>query len=995
MQQVQNFKHGSMERACALFFFLLLGMATFAQTTAAGKVKDSGGEPLVGVSVLELGTNNGTVTDVNGRYSLTVKNGAQLKISYVGFVPQTIKAKGNSVVIMQEDHKTLNEVVVVGYGTMRRKDVTSSITTVSEKDLNQGVYTDPAQLLQGKVAGLVVTTNGNPSGEPSITLRGASTLRTGEAQQPYYIIDGIPGVDLSLVSPDDIESIDVLRDATATAIYGSKAANGVIIITTKKGRKGRTNVSYNAYVAIDRVAKNLDMMSASELRSYAAENNLTIPNDEGADSDWQKEVQRTGFAHNHNVSINGGNDKTTYNASINYMNREGVIKGTNMNRLNGRALVSTKILKDHLKLALGLNASQGNFESVLGNGDGASVNDAMNYYSPLVPVYNEDGSYYESSGISMNYNPLAMINQDRFKNTRRRMMMTGNAELTIVDGLTWSANYSYMNRQNIFSGYNSVNSQVVKKNGQAERNTYFGHSQVFETFGNFSKTFNKVHSMGIMLGYSWEEKLQGDGFGVTVYNFYNDDLTYHNLTYASSIDGISAVESKGESILRMISFYGRMNYSYKSKYNFQATLRRDGSSAFGKNNRWATFPSVSAAWRLSEEPFIKNLNVFDDLKLRAGYGVSGNSLGFDAYSAIRTYGASGWFTASDGSTYRTLAATNNANPNLKWEKTGMLNVGLDFSFFGSRLNGTVEYYVKKTSDLIYGYNVSTLLYPYGTMMANVGDISNRGIEFTLNAVPVSNNNWNWSTMLNLAYNSNKVDKLSNATYSVKYIDEAQPDIAGNTGVSVQRLMEGQPIGTYYTWEWAGYSDTGVSQFYVHDATTGKRTGEVTTSPEDKDRTIVGNAQPDLTFGWNNTITYKKSWTLTAFFTGVLGDKVYNCSRDQYSTINLITMGKNVLSSVATDQLATDVNAQMPSDRYIEDGSYLRLQTLSLSYTFKSLADWMTSLTVYGTMNNVFTITGYKGIDPEVELSGLTPGMDWRHSWYPHTRSFMLGVKINF
>ncbi len=995
MQQVQDFRHRSLERACVLFFFLLLGMATFAQTTAAGKVKDSGGEPLVGVSVLEVGTNNGTVTDVNGRYSLTVKNGAQLKISYVGFVPQTIKAKGNSVVIMQEDHKTLNEVVVVGYGIMRRKDVTSSITTVSEKDLNQGVYTDPAQLLQGKVAGLVVTTNGDPSGEPSITLRGASTLRTGEAQQPYYIIDGIPGVDLSLVSPDDIESIDVLRDATATAIYGSKAANGVIIITTKKGRKGRTNVSYNAYVAFDRVAKNLDMMSASELRSYAAANNLTVPNDEGADTDWQKEVQRTGFAHNHNVSISGGNDKTTYNASMNYMNREGVIKGTNMNHLNGRALVSTKILKDHLKLALGLNASQGNFESVLGNADGASVNDAMNYFSPLVPVYNDDGSYYESSGISMNYNPVAMIHQDRFKNTRRRMMMTGNAELTIVDGLTWSANYSYMNRQNIFSGYNSVNSQVVKKNGQAERNTYFGHSQVFETFGNFTKTFNKVHSMGIMLGYSWEEKVQDDGFGVTVYNFYNDDLAYHNLTYASSIDGISAVESRGESILRMISFYGRMNYSYKSKYNFQATLRRDGSSAFGKNNRWATFPSVSAAWRVSEEPFIKNLNVFDDLKLRAGYGVSGNSLGFDAYSAIRTYGASGWFTASDGNVYRTLAATSNANPNLKWEKTGMLNVGIDFSFLGSRLNGTVEYYVKKTSDLIYGYNVSTLLYPYGTMMANVGDISNRGIEFTLNAVPVSNNSWNWSTMLNLAHNSNKVDKLSNATYSVKYIDEAQPGIAGNTGVSVQRLMEGQPIGTYYTWEWAGYSDTGVSQFYVHDATTGKRTGEVTTSPEDKDRTIVGNAQPDLTFGWNNTITYKKSWTLTAFFTGVLGDKVYNCSRDQYSTINLITMGKNVLSSVATDQLPTDVNAQTPSDRYIEDGSYLRLQTLSFSYTFKSLADWMNSLTVYGTMNNVFTITGYKGIDPEVELSGLTPGMDWRHSWYPHTRSFMLGVKINF
>ena len=976
---------------------LLCSTVAMAQSQKTGTVKDVNGNPLVGVTVMEAGTSNGTVTDANGQYSLkTSKPNAKLKVSYVGYESQTI-TPGQSVVL-KEDDATLNEVVVVGYGSMRRKDVTSSITTVGAKDLNQGVYTDPASLLQGKVAGLVVTQNGDPSGTPSITLRGASTLRTGEAQQPYYIVDGVPGVDLSLVSPDDIESIDVLRDATATAIYGSKAANGVIIITTKKGRSGKTNISYNAYVAFDRTLKNLDMMSASDLRDYAKANNLTLPNDEGANTNWRDEVERTGIAHNHNVSISGGNDRTTFSASLDYMNREGVVRGTNMNRLNGRSLVQTKVLKDRLKLSLGLSASQGNFSSVMGNSEGASVMDAMNYYSPLVPVYNADGSYYESSGISQNYNPVALINQDRFKNTHQRFMLNTGGELKITNDLTWTANYTYMNHENRFSGYHSVNSQVDKHNGDATRNTYFGHKQVFETFGNYSHTFSDVHKLSLMAGYSWEEKTSNDGFGLEVWNFYNDAVGYKNLTYASGDNGyipIENVESGTENTLRMISFYGRVNYSYNSKYNFQATLRRDGSSAFGKNNRWATFPSVSAAWRISEEPFMKKLGIFNDLKLRWGYGVSGNSLGFDAYSAIRTYGATGWFTASDGKLYRKLASDKNANPDLKWERTGMFNVGLDFAVLNSRLSGTIEYYYKKTTDLIYNYDVSTFIYPFGTLAANVGDITNKGIELTINANPVRTKDFSWTTMLNLAHNTNKVVKLSNSEFSAKYINEADPNIAGfSTGASVQRIMEGEPIGTFYTWEWAGYNDAGISQFYVHDETTGKRTGEVTTTPQEKDKTKVGSAQPKLTLGWNNTLNYK-NFTLTAFFTGVFGNKIFDAPRAQYSTINLVTTGKNVLKSVATEQKATDVNAQAPSDRYIENGSYFRLSTLSLSYTFKKFNNWINSLTVYGNVNNVFTITGYKGIDPEVELSGLTPGMDWRHSWYPHTRSFMLGVKLNF
>ncbi len=978
-----------------------------SKKTIQGKVIDEKGTPIIGANVVIKGTTRGVVTDIDGQFSLPeVEPGATLVISYIGYQDMSVKAKESMSIVLKEDSELLDEVVVVGYGTMRRKDVTSSISTVQAKELNQGVYTDPAQLLQGKVAGLTITQTSDPNQSSSITLRGASTLREGEAMEPYYIIDGVPGVDLSFVSPDDIESIDVLRDATATAIYGSKAANGVIIITTKKGKDGRVNINYNGYVAFDKVSKNMEMMTATDLRNYAAANNFTLPNDEGADTNWQDEIQRLGVSHNHNLAVSGGNEKSNYNVSLNYLNREGVIMGSGMERFNARAIAQSKVLKDHLTLSLGVNASQSTNNERGGNNSSQSedergsqnVIDAMLYYSPTQPVRNEDGSWYESFGVTNYYNPLSLINEDIQKTVNKNLMITGKADLKIIDGLTWSANYSYATDQSTYSEYHTTKSQYVRNNGQATRNTYFDNKSVFETFANYDVTIAKRHKLGAMLGYSWEENNSNDGFGLTVRDFYNDDVSYYNLTYANIIDGIDAVESGAESTLRMISFYGRLNYVFDSKYSFQATIRRDGSSAFGKNNRWATFPSFSAAWRLSDEDFIKDMNIFDDLKLRAGYGVSGNSLGFDAYTAIQTYGVSGWFNYTDANGYtsnkHTLAATNNSNPDLKWERTGMFNVGLDFAFFNSRLNGTIEYYDKHTSDLIYYYPVSTNRYPFGTMTANVGDISNRGIEVTINAIPVKTKDFEWNTTLNLAHNKNVVEKLSNENFSVDYVAMAYPGIAGNSDKYVQRLMEGCPIGQFYTLEWAGYNDEGVSEFYVHDPETGERTGETTTAPQETDQTKTGSAQPKLTFGWNNTLNYK-NWSLNVFFQGVTGNKIFNALRAQYSAISLVTSGKNVLKEVATEQLFTDVNAQTPSDRYLENGSYLRLATLSLAYNFGNFGEWINNLTLYATCNNVFTLTGYSGTDPEVSLGGLTPGIDWSNNYYPKTRSYMIGMKVNF
>lgn len=992
MLKVRNHSKAGLLKTMFSASLLLCSTAAMAQSQKSGVIKDANGEPLIGVTVLEQGTSNGTVTDVNGRYTLkTTKPNAKLKVSYIGYESQVI-TPGQSVTLSAND-ATLNEVVVVGYGTMRRKDVTSSITTVNAKDLDKGVYTDPAQMLQGKVAGLVISSSGDPNGSSSITLRGSSSLREGEAMQPYYVIDGIPGMDISMVAPDDIESIDVLRDATATAIYGSKAANGVIIITTKKGTEGKTNVSYNGYVAFDNALKTLDMASAAELRASGE-----VVEDEGANTDWQDEVLRTGVSHNHNLSISGGNKQTKYIASLNYIDHNGVIRGTEMNRVNGRALITTKVLKDRLTLSAGINAMRGVHKGVPVGRNGESVLDAMNYYSPTNPVRNEDGSWFKSDIGSQNYNPLSMINEDSNEFEWRRMQYIGKASLNIIDGLVLNANYSYNSKQKVYSYYNSSLSQLPYggTKGKAHRDTHLGHDQTFETYLNYDLTLAKVHKLSLMAGYSWEERVNNDGFGVSVYNFYNDQLGFKNLAYGNFINGMSDVDSGVEEIVRNISFYGRANYSYDGKYLLQATVRRDGSSVFGANNRWGTFPSVSAAWNIAEESFMKD-GIFDQLKLRAGYGVSGNALGFGAYSAYTLFGLnSGSSFTYNGVTYSKIEATQNGNKDLKWETTKMFNVGVDFAFLDSRLSGSIEFYSKKTSDLIWSYDVSTNIYPVGYMNANVGDITNTGIELTINAVPVKTKDFTWQTTVNLAHNKNKVEKLSNKKFSVDYKDWGDPNIGGiSSNGEVERIKEGESLGTFWIYEWAGYNDHGQSTYYVHDATTGERTGEVTTTPEKKDKTKVGCALPKVTYGWNNTLTYKK-WALTAFFQGNIGNKIMNATRAHYSNKALLSAGKNVLADALKDKYFTSDNTYYyPSDRYLENGSFFRLSTLSLAYTFDNLDGWLKSVQVYGTAKNVFTITGYKGLDPDINLGGLEPGLDKRETFYPHTRSFILGVKVNF
>ncbi len=837
MLNVQLKRKRTFAQSMLFVVFLLSSTLAFAQNKVTGTVTDKAGEPLIGVNVLESGTSNGCITDIDGKYSLNVEKGKTLIFSFIGYSKQEVKVTQNAMnVTMNEDTELLDEVVVIGYGSISRKDVTSSISTVKSKDLNVGAYTDPGQLLQGKVPGLVIVQNSDPNGGVnSLTLRGASTLNGSTS--PLYVVDGIPGVNLNLISPNDIESIDVLRDASATAIYGSKAANGVIMVTTKRGSDGPARVTYSGYVSWENISNDHEMMSADELRAYAKANNLTIPNDKGANTNWADEVQRTGFAHNYNLSITGGNKSTTYNASINYIERDGIIKGVGNNLFTARTYVETKTLKDRLTLSAGLNGNIRNEWGVPRGGQGASVYNAMYYYSPLVPSQNEDGSWYKDMGISQNYNPLALIYEDESRATYKRIQATGKASLKIIDDLFLSANFSYENQNYSYKDYYSHESQTNNRGGETSRNTTEDIKKLMEIYGNYDKTFNDAHKLGLMVGYSWEEQNNGEGFGARGYNFYDDSLWWNNIGMANSWDE-DPVWANTLSTIRMISFYGRANYSYKSKYILQAAIRRDGSSTFGSNHRWATFPSGAIAWRLSEEDFIKDLGIFDDLKLRAGWGQSGNAMGFDIYTSRFYYAGGARFVYTDPETgketsYKSLNAARNVNPDLKWETTTMLNLGIDFSFLGGRINGTIEYYNKTTKDMIWSYPVSTSYYPYGWMVANVGKMNNRGIELSLNATPIRGRNFTWNTSLNLSHNRNEIVSLSNQEYNAGVLNRYNPELPGASLATIQRILEGEPIGTFYMWEWAGYDQNGVSQFYVHDKETGERTGETTNTQKKK------------------------------------------------------------------------------------------------------------------------------------------------------------------
>ncbi|KLT64371.1 SusC/RagA family TonB-linked outer membrane protein [Pedobacter sp. BMA] len=963
-----------------------------------GIVLDVSGQGLPGVTVKaeNESTRKSVVTTSSGVGLFSFSNLAaggpyRFIFSSIGYQSDTLSgytiAAGKQIALslkLKEQSNNLQEVVI-GYGKSTRSQITGAVTSVRPDEFNTGVIASPGQLLQGKVAGLNITRSGNPTEKPAVILRGPSSFREG-AQEPFYVIDGVPGASIDLVAPDDITSMEVLKDASSTAIYGSRAANGVIMVNTKNAGKGLGKLSYSAYAAAETISNSVPMASGDELRAYLAANNkkLDAISDDGSNTDWLKEVTRTGISHNHNLNFNGGGENSSYGASLNYFDNQGIIKTSGMERFIARANMEQRLLNNRLKINLNLTNSNTTNDRIA-----SQVYNNMFTYLPTVGVRKADGSFSEdpsrTTGTGGYYNPVALLENNTYQGKTNLYLINGNVKANILSGLDFNAMVSVQNEQITENLYNNRASMLKQGfNGYAERSSVKNTQKVFEAYFNYDKTFGK-HGLKLLAGYSFQQNRNGDGFQTSAQNFVSDDLLWNNLGLSNG-NGSTVVNYGATyiSTLRLISFYGRAIYDYDGKYLLQATIRRDGSSAFGINNRWGMFPSVSAGWNIDREDFMENVSFVSNLKLRAGYGVSGNSVGFDAYTARLVYGAqSGSYFYSNGKWLTAVGPIQNDNPNLKWERTATANIGLDFSLFNNKLSGSIDVYNKKTTDLIAPYSVSTTQYPFNVLTANVGAMTNKGIEFSLNTTPIKTGRFSWNTAINLSHNKNEITSISNELFQANEFYTANVGGRGQSGaLGYQVIKEGLPLGTFYTLRYAGKDANGKSMFYD------KNGNASTANTGFENFTVTGSAQPKLLYGWNNTFRYKQ-FDFNFFIRGVYGNKILNATLADMNA-PIYALQTNIAKETLTENINDD-KAQFVSDRYLESGSYLRLDNATLGYTFKFKGK--TSLRVYASGNNLFIITEYKGVDPEINMSGQTPGIDYRN-FYPKTRSAIFGLNFN-
>jgi len=1001
------------------FFVLLLLIfgqsfnTAYAQTDRkiSGNLLDNTNQPIIGASVAVKGTTKVTSTGAGGSFTISAKTGDKIVFSFLGYQTKELAVGAASTyqVIISEASSSLTDVVVVGYGKSTRKALTSSISTVKGDDLNKGAISDVGQMLQGKVPGLNVSRSGDPNRNAAIIMRGASTLREG-AQSPLFVIDGVVGADISILAPDDIASIDVLKDAAAAAIYGNRAANGVIMVTTKKGIAGQTQIAYNGYFGVENVSNRYDMMDADQLRAFLAKNNsaLTPANDKGANTNWQNEVQRSNaMSQNHNISLSGGTEKTTYNASVNYFKQQGIIKTSGLDRFIGRIGVEQKALNDKLKISFNLSNSVSNADLVPYRN---TILSQMLTYLPTAPIKNPDGSYFDNLVQTSYYNPVSMLENAKENLKNKNILGNLSANLKLPFGFSYDVNISYQNTQNVYgafynsiytSRYNNVRNtpdppanptfvSLVGQNGVAIRNAYQNTNKILETYLTWNKKFGD-HEINAVVGYSYQQSLNNDGFQSTSTNFPVNDVGYNNLSlgnpYAVSDFRVDFNPGVTYQEILMISDFARVNYNYKNKFLIQGSIRRDGSNIFGINETWGYYPSIGAGWNIDQENFLKNQNVIRTLKLRGSYGIAGNSLGFAPLTTKLIYGQVGQFYYNGSPREGAFGAVQNENPDLRWEKTATTNVGVDFGLFNGRLSGSVDWYDKRTTDLILSFDVDQALYPSGSLTANVGKLSNRGLEFVLNGSPVISDDFSWTTGINLAHNVNKVITLSDSRFNIDNRLTVTPDGAGQSGASLQVLAPGQAIGTFFTLKYAGKDANGVSQYF--DAAGNIKTQGLLNRT---DYYILGNAQPKALIGWSNNIRYK-NFDLSVFMRAVLGNKIMNVTRADLFRPNTAQF-TNIPVEVENESPA-DFNSYRYSSRFLENGSYLRLDNATLGYTFKKgLIKGVNSLRLYTTANNLFVITGYKGIDPEINQGGVAPGVD-TNNFYPKTRTFLFGLNVSF
>lgn len=990
---------------------LLIGLHTnlLAQHEVSGTVVDeSTGEPLPGVSILIQGTDQGVATNVDGDYTLDAPAGeAILVFSYVGYESQEIAVAGRSEINVEMISAAIlgEELVVVGYGTQRREDITSSVVSVRAEDFQVAAPRDAAELIKGKVSGLILsTTDGNPTGGTDISLRGTTTI--SGSTNPLVLIDGIPG-GLNTVAPDNIESITVLKDGSAAAIYGSRGSNGVILITTKSHSGTQATLSYQGYATVQQIVNQPEFLSADEYRSAIQQHGVAFT-DYGGDTDWQSEVLRNPASHNHTLSLSGGNASTSYTASVNFEDTNGIFLRSNNQNLRSRINVSHSMYDDALSANLNLTyRAQNHFH---GSRGGGSFSDNVWYQAlirnPTDNIFNEEGGYQERPGFNYD-NPIGLIREVDGE--------TENRDLRFDGSLTWrpiqNVSVQFLgasNRGSHLRGYaesfRHFTTTVDNLNGYANRATTSTVDNLMELTATYDQTI-EGHSINVLGGYSWQE-VTFEGFDVNNRDFPTDLFGYNNIGTGSGLqDGLAGMSSlKWQR--RLIGFFGRMNYDFDNRFILMGSVRYEGDSRFGTENKWGWFPAVSAGWRISNEAFMEDLEFLDELKVRGGFGITGiaPTIGVTqgAYQSLSSYSFGGqfFFDGERNEWVRYLQPSRNANPNLKWERKEELNIGIDFGFL-NRFSGSIDVYQRNTKDMLFEYSVPVPPYLYDQIWANVGEMQNKGLEIDLQVEAIQTQDLSWTSQVAYSTNSNKLVSISNDLF------QSETDFLyfGGIGESVQlpshRVDVGDEVGNFW-----GYKTIDVALNCDYENAQGECApdGQWIIEGADgqpktyfdlalDDRQVIGNGVPDHNISWNNTFRYK-NFDLNIFLRGAFGFQLVNETRLFYE--NPTQTGINLLDTAFHDVYGKTVlnNEWQYMSYYVEDGDYVKIDNITLGYTLDLNSLGVSYARLYVSGRNLHTFTNYSGLDPEVDVSGLTPGYDGRGR-YPTTRTFSFGVNLRF
>ena len=968
-----------MKRLLITILALLSVLSLYAQnTTIKGKVVDERGEPLPGATLVAGGAY--AITDIDGQFTLTARTGDKVTVSYLGYddFEFTVSRASDamSISLVPSEATMLNEAVAIGYGRTTKKEITGSVSSLKAENLDVGAFSSAAGMLQGKVAGLSVVNpdGGDPEASYQFLLRGTNTLSAG--QGPLIIIDGAIDADIRSINFQEVESIDVLKDGSAAAIYGTRGTNGVVIITTKRARSGNTSVQYDGQVSVQTVQARAMPMTAEEfeytIKNYAPQHSTSLY---GADTDWFKEITRTPISHKHNIAIAGGTETFSHRTVLNLEQNQGLQIGNEASKI----LLKTNIRQTALQGWLDLDY---NLSYTLRKSSPANYSAFYQAFihNPTEPVYDENakdyGGYFTVPEEGY-YNPVAQIKERSANKETGYLTASGRATLNIlpIEGLKWDNFINYTEENYVSQSYKTAYYPGdIGMDGIASSSADKYTNLQWESTLQYSRVFD-AHSIQGILGYTWQEQMSWET-GMENYGFDTDYYKWNNIGAGKALQEGMADMSTNRSSSRYIAFFGRMIYNYQEKYLASVSLRRDGSSRFGKNHKWGWFPAVSAGWRISEEPWMKGIKWLNELKLRSGFGVTGNQ-DFGNYKSMMLM-SSGTNFFYDGKWVKSYAPASNANPDLAWERKNEFNVGLDFSVLDGRISGTLDYYYRLTTNLLYNYTVPVPPYDYKTLFTNVGSISNNGIELSIDAIPIKTKSIVWNTSLVAAHNKNKLisftnDEFKDAEYKTGW--DGDP-----INANLERLIEGESLGSFFAPIWSGVGADGNDHFE------GEFQGKV---PEAKWQRI-GTAYPDLTLGWSNSLRVD-NFTFNMTLRGSIGGLVYNAYRAHYENLNGIGL-KNIMSSWLDD---TSFKGKiMYSSKYLEDASYLKLDNLSVTYDLPFKNRFVHSAKVFLSGQNLLCITGYKGVDPEVSLTGLAPGRE-STSYYPRTSTFTLGASFTF